>query len=338
MYYKIKLQLGNYYFFSKVMEVFIVNTRCIVVIVTVVVVVVIISMIITIKVNSNFLTGNLKKSHTHTHTRTHPTLTVMARVVLVLVLLVFKSPGGGLGRAVAENCTAAEDKAMEKEGIQVTEGGTQVIKNKTMIGNNITITLFVKPESDFKGVHLEVHGSDGTHHATWFPAEFQFSSLNNMWYQTQAWASANASTDGNTNLIFGFHIYTCKKKCRIYSPKSTQYSLSVVAHGASKWLTGNSPDSCNREMVAHTLNCLRTKKPITCEDFPTPTPTATTKALEMTTLGTPTTTLGTPTTTLGTPTTKMVVVVVVGMVVMVVTVVMMMMVACLSWKPVTSCE
>ena len=95
----------------------------------------------------------------------------MARVVLVLVLLVL-SPGGGLSPALAKDCAAAEDKAMTKVGVQVTEGRTQDIKIKTIEESENIVTLFVLPKSGFKGVHLDLHGSDGTHHAAWFPVGF----------------------------------------------------------------------------------------------------------------------------------------------------------------------
>ena len=55
----------------------------------------------------------------------------------------------------------------------MTEGGTQGIKSKTIEESGNSVTLFVMPKSDFKGVRLDLHGGDGTHHAAWFPVEPQ---------------------------------------------------------------------------------------------------------------------------------------------------------------------
>ena len=187
----------------------------------------------------------------------------MARVVLVLVLLVL-SPGGGLSPALAEDCAAAADKAMTERGVQVTEGGTQGIINKTIDGSEGTVNLFVMPESGFKGVHLDLYGSDGTHHAAWFPLESQCFQQYNKWHQAQVWANTN--TDGNTSLSLGFFTWKCKMECKIDSPAPSQYNLSLVAHGASKWLTGNAPDKCHITYMSTPKNFNVT----TCKNPPTP--------------------------------------------------------------------
>ena len=185
----------------------------------------------------------------------------MARVVLVLVLLVL-NPGVGLSPALAEDCAAAADKSM-------TEGEIQGIINKTIEGSGDTVNLFVMPESGFKGVRLDLHGSDGTHHAAWFPVEPQCFRQDNKWYQSQAWANTN--TDGSTSLSLGFRIWRCAMECTIDSPAPSQYNLSVVAHGASKWLTGNVPWQCTSEYMVN-LNSLNVT---TCIEPPAPTTTTT---------------------------------------------------------------
>ena len=200
-------------------------------------------------------------THTHTHTHTHTPLTVMARVVLVLVLVF--SPGGGLSQALAEDCAASEDKAMIK-GVQVTEGRELAIKNMITEETKERFNLFVMPESGFKGVHLDLYGSDGTHHAAWFPLESQCFQQYNKWHQAQVWANTN--TDGNTSLSLGFFTWKCKMECKIDRPAPSQYNLSLVAHGASKWLTGNAPDKCHITYMSTPKNFNVT----TCKNPPTP--------------------------------------------------------------------
>ena len=199
----------------------------------------------------------------------------MARVVLVLVLLVL-SPGGGLSPALAEDCDAATDKAMTKGGTQVKEGEKQVIINMTIEESEDTVNLFVKPESGFKGVRLDLHGSNGTHHVAWFLVEPKCF-LQNKWHQTQAWANTN--TDDSTSFSLGFDIWKCKMECRIDSPTLSQYNLSVVAHGASKWLTGNAPQQCTIKYLATSYHFNVT----TCMEPPAPTTTTTSTTTTTTT-------------------------------------------------------
>ena len=152
----------------------------------------------------------------------------------------------------------------------MTEGGTQGIINKTIDGSEGTVNLFVMLESGFKGVHLDLHGSDGTHHTAWFPVEPQCFRQDNKWYQSQAWAKTN--TDGSTNLSLGFRIWRCQMECTLDSPAPSQYNFSMVAHGASKWLTGNGPQQCTIAYLSNPNLFYLT----TCMEPPAPTTTTTT--------------------------------------------------------------
>ncbi|XP_063887187.1 uncharacterized protein LOC135114896 isoform X2 [Scylla paramamosain] len=193
-------------------------------------------------------------------------------LLLLLLLLIALSPGGAPGPTLALDCDDANTVVKERE--------TQVIVTMDIGTSELaSIIMFVKPESDFEGVRVDVQESDGTHHSAWFPAECF--PRNGMWQQflPDTWI-----TKRRLDLRFVFH--ACGKECKITTVQRGPHSLSVVAHGPSRWIKGRTPTTCDVTFAGKSWNA---QLP-TCQDPPS------TKKITTTTITTTNTTSGKPST------------------------------------------
>ncbi|XP_063877384.1 uncharacterized protein LOC135109737 [Scylla paramamosain] len=190
----------------------------------------------------------------------------MGRVLpplLLLLLLVALSPGGAPSPILALDCDAADT--------EVKEGHTRIIKTEDhkKILSNGDMKLFVKAESDFIGVLLDVEESDGTHHTAWFPAEECYPP-NGKWQEFRAWAGPT-TTGFDLRLRSG----TCRKWCESSAASRNPVSLSIVAYGPSKWIVGKPPVGCD---VALDVGPRAIRLP-TCQEPPSTATTTTTTTI-----------------------------------------------------------
>lgn len=160
----------------------------------------------------------------------------MGRVLLLLPLLLLLlglSPRGGPNPTLALDCDAADTVVREAQ--------TRIVKTDDFekIRSNGDLKLFVKAESGFRGVLLEVEESDGSRHTAWFPAEDCYPPIDS-WQEFRAWAGTTA-TGFDLRLRSG----ACRKWCESTTPSRKPVSLSVVAYGPSKWITGKPQQGCD---------------------------------------------------------------------------------------------
>ncbi|XP_063860928.1 uncharacterized protein LOC135101225 [Scylla paramamosain] len=120
-----------------------------------------------------------------------------------------------------------------------------------------SLTLFVKPESDFEGVSLYVWTSDGTRHTAWFPAEESCFPRDDTWLEFKAviWRTG-------ADLSFYFRSLACLKECEINAVQAVPMNFGVVAHGPSKWLTQAPSEICGYQILGksdfnETANCMQ---------------------------------------------------------------------------------
>ncbi|XP_063875921.1 mucin-5AC-like [Scylla paramamosain] len=214
----------------------------------------------------------------------------MGRVLpspLLLLLLLALRPGGAPSLTLSQDCSAA-DKIVKEGQTEVISTTQSILKQGRYEGN---LTLFVKPESGFKGVSLHAWASDGTHHTTWFPAEEKCFPRDGKWVEFLAmiWTTRKG-------LVFNSVSAVCWKRCKINTVQAILMNISVVAHGPSRWLTGNPPWQCE-------VTYYRTKSPDRTAKCLLSPPTATTNTTVTTTTTTTSPPIATNNTTATTTTT-----------------------------------
>ncbi|XP_063849719.1 uncharacterized protein LOC135093968 [Scylla paramamosain] len=164
------------------------------------------------------------------HTLTN---TVMAKVLPpppLLLLLLSLSPGTAPSHTLALDCSSADAIVKEKERkVIVKVPFDEVIYN---------IILFVKPESDFEGVRLDVQERDGTNHTAWLPAVCV--PRDGTWREFLVWAGLT-----KTKVALRFRTGKCRKWCETKTPKHFPISVTVVAYGSSRWIKRYMTSNCN---------------------------------------------------------------------------------------------
>ncbi|XP_045101029.1 uncharacterized protein LOC123498017 [Portunus trituberculatus] len=156
--------------------------------------------------------------------------------LLLLVVLAIPSP------ALAQDCNAADTV--------VKEGTPHVIKTTLFIqysaGYDGSLTLFVKPESDFEGVTLYTMTNDATLHTAWFPAEEKCFPRDGKWLQFKAMV-------WSTGWGLQFHLMSgaCWEECYINTDQTIPINLSVVAHGPSRWLSRRPHEHCEINLISN---------------------------------------------------------------------------------------
>ncbi|KAG0727789.1 hypothetical protein GWK47_033902 [Chionoecetes opilio] len=146
-------------------------------------------------------------------------------VVAVLFSLRFISV---LDPASAQDCTAA-DHVVEEGNVQT------VYQNKTD-KKKVSTSLFVQPGTAFEGVSVEVTQlSNNTKFEAWFPADLCYPN-DATWVQLKVGVEAKTPENKTHNFLsFTTTIGNCTKTCTRYPTFYYIKSLSVVAHGSSKW-------------------------------------------------------------------------------------------------------
>ncbi|XP_063849768.1 uncharacterized protein LOC135094004 [Scylla paramamosain] len=164
--------------------------------------------------------------------------------LLPLLLLLALSPGNAPSPTLAQDCSAAD--MVVKEGQPQVINTTQVIRNGERYEGHLT--LFLKPESDFEGVRLDVQASNGTHHTAWFPAEEECFPRDGTWreFEARTWKTENG-------FYLGFMSGRCWKECWIKIFQISLKSLSVVAYGPSRWRNEKPPKGCSVTLVRLSL-------------------------------------------------------------------------------------
>ncbi|KAG0720312.1 hypothetical protein GWK47_048769 [Chionoecetes opilio] len=247
-------------------------------------------------------------------------------VVAVLFSLGFISV---LDPASAQDCTAA-DHVVEQGNVQT------VYQSKTYYKNKVSTSLFVQPGTAFEGVSVEVTQlSNSAKFEAWFP--------NDQCYPNDAtWVPLKVDVEVKTPenkthyyLSFTTTIGNCTKTCTRYPTFYYIKSLSVVAHGSSKWSCTCPATTCLAPQVSSespsiskcTEHLHRTPKTLTPATSPAADST-TSPAADSTT--SPAADSTTPATTTTAPYSTLLIIVVVMVVVVVVEQVAMLVVVCCS--------
>ncbi|XP_063879727.1 uncharacterized protein LOC135110945 [Scylla paramamosain] len=155
-------------------------------------------------------------------------------LLLLLLLLVSLSPGGAQSPNLALDCNAVL--------IVVKKLQKQIISSKQFTWSEAfsNSSLFVKPESDFEGVRLNVQSNDSTnHHQTvLFPAE-ECLPRNGKWLQFDTGIRKRRKR----HVLYA----SCGKSRKGYTISVLQgvHTLSVEAHGSSRWIKGFLPKGCD---------------------------------------------------------------------------------------------
>ncbi|KAG0713640.1 hypothetical protein GWK47_001786 [Chionoecetes opilio] len=146
-------------------------------------------------------------------------------VVAVLFSLRFISV---LDPASAQDCTAADHV--------VEQGNVQTVYQSKTNKNKVSTSLFVQPGTAFEGVSVEVTQlSNNTKFEAWFPND-QCYPNDATWVQLKVDVEAKTPENKTRNyLSFTTTIGNCMKTCTRYPTFYYIKSLSVVAHGSSKW-------------------------------------------------------------------------------------------------------
>ena len=143
-------------------------------------------------------------------------------VNVVLQLLIAFPPLDRLNLALAVDCDSAD--------IVLGAGEHKVI---TSTENRGSINLFMKSESDFEGVELIVHGSDGSENVGWFSVEPECFLQDNTWRQLLMWLQIYID---DQTVSLGLETGACWKGCAVNITSPSFQSWSVVGHGPSKWI------------------------------------------------------------------------------------------------------
>ena len=175
-------------------------------------------------------------------------------VKVVLHLLIAFPPLGRLSLALAVDCDSAD--------VVLGAGESRVISITHTAGNTGSISLFVKPESDFEGVELIVYRSDGSENGEWFPAEPECFVQDNTWYQLST-ALQMYIDDQTVDLVL--MTGACWKGCAVNITSPSFQSLRVVGHGPSKWIRQVPDMDCD---ITYPSRILQPDTLPTCKDAP----------------------------------------------------------------------
>lgn len=147
-------------------------------------------------------------------------------LALLLLVLLKLYPGGGPAHTLAQTCPSAD--------VVVQEGRKQVIINIPPEKNDFHYSdLYVKPQSSFEGLSVNVTGTNGKQFVASFSADSVCFPDYGQWYKL--WVSAQAHADTNT-LTFRFTNGKCKRECEMSNSTESLQRFKVVAHGSSSWL------------------------------------------------------------------------------------------------------
>ncbi|XP_045137083.1 uncharacterized protein LOC123519663 [Portunus trituberculatus] len=161
----------------------------------------------------------------------------MARVLPPLLLLLMPlSPGIAPSATLAMDCNAADTI--------VKEGQTKVILRVRFHEVKYNLILFVKPDTDFEGVRLDVQETDGTNHTAWLPEECI--PRDGTWREFLVWTGLT-----ETKIALRFRTGKCRRWCESETTLRQPIRITVVAHGPSRWIKRYTPENCN---VTNVLN------------------------------------------------------------------------------------
>ncbi|XP_063850105.1 uncharacterized protein LOC135094181 [Scylla paramamosain] len=157
----------------------------------------------------------------------------MESVLLLLVVAVVAALGseGASSFTHAVDCSAAD--------ILVGNGEAKLIESMNVKGGAGYFNLYMKPESGFKGVQVQVEETDGANHSAWFRYGSVCFPRREEWVQFMAgtWITRNG-------LFLRFRSSKCWFYCKTESSLRQPISLSMVAHGPSRWMKGFPPKEC----------------------------------------------------------------------------------------------
>ncbi|XP_063849631.1 uncharacterized protein LOC135093901 [Scylla paramamosain] len=188
-------------------------------------------------------------------------------LLLLLLLLLVLGLGGAPRPTLALNCSVAV----------VEEGQTKPISIKP--AKSQRIFGFMRPESDFKGVRLELQERNGTPRTAWFPASRECFPRNGMWLQLQT--NIEPLTSGDFRLIF--HTSACRKECLLQTTSSFHIISMAAAGPSSLYRSKDPPINCEWDLMPFSRhNNQSTRTPLSpCQDAPSNTTTTTTTTTSM---------------------------------------------------------
>ncbi|XP_063849750.1 uncharacterized protein LOC135093995 [Scylla paramamosain] len=157
----------------------------------------------------------------------------------LLLLLMALSPGTAPSPTLAVDCSSADTV--------VKEGQTKVIVRVRFAEIKYDLILFVKPESNFQGVRLDVQETDGTNHTAWLPAECVPS--DGTWREFLVWTGLTEN-----KVALRFRTGKCRKWCESESASRQPIRVTVVAYGSSRWIKRYALEGCNVAKVSTTVS------------------------------------------------------------------------------------